>query len=178
MKYKFSVKALCSGGLGMNTIMMYVDYDSEQPIDKFFDDCRSAMFRTGYTSILHWKSIDDCEYAKIIFNMESCEPFVRKVLELLEKRQWSTTRLGWIEQAKNGKEIEGVFRNGMGEWRVNGGWDEDSLKRNIRSVESTLGSYKECLSLLGVDVDDRESMKRILTNLGFYRVDVQGNNQL
>ena len=176
MKYKFSVKALCSGGLGMNTIMMYVDYDSEQPTDKFFEDCRNAMFRAGYTSILHWKSIDDCEYAKIIFDMEACEPFARKVLELLAKRQWFIKRIDWIEQAKDGKKIEDVWCNGKGEWMAKGGWSEDGLKREKRSIESTISSYKECLSLLGVDVDDRESMKNILINLGFYRVDLQGNN--
>lgn len=178
MVYKFLVKALCNGGFGIHPISMYVDYDDRQPVEKFFEDCRSAMFMAGYTSILHWKSIDDCEYAKIIFDMEACEPFARKVLELLAKRQWFIKRIDWIEQAKNGKKIEDVFCNGKGEWMAKGGWSEDSLKREKRSIESTISSYKECLSLLGVDVDDRERMKNILTNLGFYKVDMYGNNKI
>lgn len=167
---KFSVRALCNGVFGINSVMMYVDYDSEQPIEKFFDDCRGAMFLAGYTSILHWKSIDDCEYAKIIFNMEVCEPFARKVLKLLARRQQFIKILDSIEEAKNGKEVEGVFRNENGEYSAAGGWSEAGLKREKRSIESTISTYKECLSLLGVDVDDEKGKKMILTNLGFYRV--------
>lgn len=175
MKCKFLVKALCNGGLGLHPVSMFVEYDDCEPVQKFFDDARSMMFMAGYTSILHWESIDGCEYAKIIFDMQPCDNFVRKVLNLLEKRQYFVNMLDMIKQAKEGKEVEGVFCNSLGEWMANGGYSEDGIKKEIYLIQSTLRNYKECLSLLGVDVDDRKDMKRILTNLGFYRVEL-GNN--
>ena len=166
---KFSIKALCNGMYGIHPITTQVEYDPQQPIKKFFDDCRSAMFIAGYTSILHWQNIDDCECAKIVFDMEACEHFVRKVLELLKERQWFTEHLDLIEQAKKGKEIKGVWFNSKKEWMAEG-WSEERIKEEKHSIESTIRSYKECLSLIGVDVNDDESKKMILTNLGFYKI--------
>ena len=187
METKFMINALCNSMFGCQSVRMSVSYDEQKPVSEFFEACRRAMFM-NCTAILHWKSIDGFEPAKCIFvhEIQKQERLVKMVMKAMVRRhtfinyrdtlQWSIdhdTEKCLCENA--GKWDERCIREDIrtskcgGEWGVQGGWKLESIKEEIKKQESIVEGVYRTLEALGIDVDDREGQKRILTNLGFYR---------
>lgn len=187
MEKKVRVEALCSGMFGIGTGRMLVTYDDQKPVSEFFDNSRHAMF-LNYTAILHWKGIDGFEPSKCIFvhEIQKQERLVRMVMKsMLERHTFIDYRntLKWSMENDAEKflcENPGYYDERIitdkvkthkyeGEWRISG-WTMDRINETIRYHENVVNGVYRTLEALGVDVDDREAQKQILTNLGFYRV--------
>lgn len=177
MEKELVINALCNGMFGIGSGKMLVTYNDEEPVEKFFKDCHRAMHR-NYTSILHWKGIDGFEPAKCIFvpEIQKEERLVRMVMQAMVKRhtfiEYRDT-LMWSMKHDEEKYIDGkrVTFKYEDVWRVSGGWTLENIDRVIRANEEIVQGVYRTLEALGVDVNDEETEKRILTNLGFYRVE-------
>lgn len=179
MKKKFLVSAFCSGGpgySGMGTVRMYVEYDSEKPTEEFFKAARSAMFMAGYTAILHWDAIDGCKAAKCVFDVPEQKALIDMVFKVLADKQVYANMLKALQESERYDREAEIGDTGRktfkfnDKWSVGGGWTVDSLHKLIMQKDAYITAVSDTLRALGVDVDDTEDKKRILTNLGFYRV--------
>lgn len=170
MTYK--VRALCSSGAwGIATLDVEVEYNGD--INKFHDDAVQAFLRCGYTAILHFLSINECESAKVVFNAD-----VRKYTRLCdglmarcaEYRTYNEMVNHLKESAKNNAPDDDKCFYKKDVWRYAGGWTIESASREAKRYSSEIDGAYFTLKCMGVDVDDTESKTRILTNLGFYNV--------
>jgi hypothetical protein len=143
----------------------------------------------NYTAILHWKGIDGFEPAKCIFvhEIQKQERLVRMVMEAMVKRhtfidyrntlKWSIENdaekflcenPGKYNQRVISEDVKTYKYNDV--WHIGCGWCLDRINEVIREQENIVSGVYRTLEALGVDVDDREKQRQILTNLGFYRV--------
>lgn len=178
----FEVAALCSSPWGIPTYKAFIEYDKTKPIEEFFKECRSRMFFMGANAILHWTAIDGNESAKCVFHIKESEATAKKILSIMEERQFYHRAFNlYAKRAydlKHGRKAKEKYEDGniilsenkyTGEWQV-GCWTEKRIQEELRHYDTIIGTYNSCLESLGFDVEDKAKQKRILTNLGFYRV--------
>lgn len=176
-KYKISV---CGSGFGGNihTCHAYIEWDGEkETIEDFCKKSRSAIFQQGY-NILHWTGINDLESAKVLFIMHKEERLCRYILECCDKYKQFSEMLEHLayfkkygkQKSEKYKGYTYVDRNGETHFCVSGGWEQNRIEEVMQQEKNKVSVVHKTLDLLGVDVDDKEGTKQILTNLGFYRV--------
>ena len=178
---KLKVEACVSTVWGIYTYRAVVEYDRTKPTSEFTDAVRSRLFMQGATAILHYNSVDGFEDAKCLFKHELNEDVRRLYLDTLEKAHFFATgrellRLSNKFDHSHSEDLWKTEQLDDGKWcvrRIDGSgcrWRWEELNEEWKKYSRTIYGYTQILQALGVDVNDVETTKRILDNLGFNRM--------
>lgn len=177
MKKSYDIKVIGSGfGGKIATIHIKVEFDpSSETINDLFKKACSASFRCGY-NVLHLENINDAYNSKCIWSCKECDALGKTILELCDRIGLFKKWLEALEESeKTGEDVPvGNAIAGLNKWTGEyqvGGWTKKRMLEEIHDRELILSGIKSALDALGFDTEDNEAKKRILTNLGFYRVD-------
>lgn len=157
-----TIYVCASGAFGIQSIRIYVNFgdrEMRKSLKEIKDEIMSGCLMAGYTSILHYESIDGNKDAVTFLRMDNANvanAFIEKLDRMLNVR-------------RELKDVE--TRND--EWAAQYGKQRiDFLKSLIREDELFMRFTNEAYRMIGIDVDDTETKRRVLENLGFYRTNV------
>lgn len=161
MEHKVTVCA--SGALGISNLNFYIDLgnpngsEDRKSLNDIKEEIITRSICAGYTAILHYTKIDDCEDAVTFLRMDS-EALSDAYINRLDKRLVCQNEIKEIEARDDD------WSKKYGQGRI------DFLKGVIKESEYFFRFTKEAYELIGIDVNDRERKRRVLDNLGFNRV--------
>lgn len=168
MEHKITVCA--NGAWGIQNIHFSIDLgnpqskDGRKSLKKIREEIMHGALMCGYTAILHYKSIDDNEDAVVFLLLES-EALADEYIKRIDDNARLKKSISKIEEdAKNGDAWA------SGEY---GRKHADFLNNEFKKNELFFFFSKKSFELIGLDVNDRESKRRILENLGFYRTSMK-----
>lgn len=166
MKKTYSVTATCSGTCGGNIARLSVnvefDIDNDS-MEEFFKNAQSKFFMMGY-NILHWRAINDLEGARCIFVVPDNERICRRILKNCDEYAWASNNIKLIEDAENGKFVDGVkeYKGKL----IYEGWTKDSLTALMLNAKNNVEVTCLVLDELGYDPNDNAGVRRVCNNIG------------
>lgn len=183
---KFQANVTASGGLGISTLRMFVDYDDTKPFADFLKDVMTSTLMCGYTAILHYNNY--LSYAVAAYHGGSealAKAIMSKVIEY-DKTERCLDGLRSVNRAEKEGDKERIdyrvrdykdnynvtleYNEYKKEWQANGCVGYDYYSRNSRELYLWFDGMKTALYHLGFDPEEKETTHRICENLGMYRV--------
>lgn len=168
MEHKITVCA--NGAWGIQNIHFHIDLgnpdraDGRKSLEEIRKEIMHGALMCGYTSILHYKAIDGNEDAVVFLLLESEALADEYIKRIDDNARLKKSILKIEEDAKNGD----AWASGE-----HGRAHVDFLNAEFKKNELFFMFSKRAFELIGLDVNDRETKRRILTNLGFYRTDMK-----
>ena len=165
---KHTVHVTVSGTwFGIQSLQITVDFGYHEKVD--ISELQKTIMQEcamrGYTAVLGYKKIDDEADAAMIFNRALADKplLAREVVRHLDHIASCVNEIADME-----RRIE------EGDpWAVEHGKDRIAfLKSAKREHQQFIWNAHKALELIGVDVDDRDTTRRICTNLGLYRTNL------
>ena len=176
----FQVNVTANGGLGINTLKMFVDYDDTKPFADFLRDVTRTACVRGYTAILHYNNY--LSYAVAAYHGGS-ESLAKAIMDKVT--EWDETNrcldalkeVGTADESEreyyvakhkeNGVDLE---QTSIGTWVANGCANNGYYKGRRMELYYWFDGMKTALYHLGLDPEERGTTRRICENLGMYRV--------